>query len=150
MLRGDIRAALDHDPAARSPWEVALLYPGVHAVWGHRAAHALWTHHHAFAARCVAHVNRFVTGVEIHPGAHLGRGVFIDHGMGVVIGETAIVGDGCLLYKGVVLGGTSLQRGPRHPRLGRNVVVGSNACILGSIDVGDDARIGSGSVVGVS
>jgi serine O-acetyltransferase len=143
----DIRAICENDPAARSQFEVALVYPGLHALWRHRAAHALWARDAKLGARLLAHLNRFVTGIEIHPGAHIGRRVVIDHGMGIVIGETAIVGDGCLLYKGVVLGGTSLERKVRHPQIGRNVVIGSNACILGAIHVGDHARIGSGSVV---
>jgi serine O-acetyltransferase len=144
----DVEAVLSHDPAARSRAEVILTYPGVHALWMHRGAHALWTRDRKMAARLLSHFNRFVTGVEIHPGARIGRGVFIDHGMGVVIGETASVGDGCILYKGVVLGGTSLERNKvRHPQLGAHVVVGSNACVLGGIEVGDGARIGSGSVV---
>jgi serine O-acetyltransferase len=143
----DIRAVRANDPAARSAVEVALVYPGVHALWLHRAAHALWQHDHKFSARMLAHGNRFLTGIEIHPGASIGRRVVIDHGMGIVIGETATVGDGCLLYKGVVLGGTSLERKVRHPQVGKNVVIGSNACILGAIHVGDHARVGSGSVV---
>jgi len=146
-LGEDVDAALQHDPAARSRLEVALLYPGVHAIWMHRFAHALWTHGRPLVARVVSQVNRFVTGIEIHPGARIGRRVFMDHGMGIVIGETAAVGDGCLLYKGVVLGGVSLERKIRHPQLGRNVVVGSNACVLGAIEIGEGARIGSGSVV---
>lgn len=143
----DIQAVVEHDPAARSKLEVVLTYPGLHALWGHRAAHALWTQDRKLAARFLSHVNRFITGVEIHPGATIGKGVFIDHGMGVVIGETARIGNGCILYKGVVLGGTSMSRGVRHPQIGDHVVVGSNACILGAIDVGEGARIGSGSVV---
>ncbi len=145
--KDDVDAVLKNDPAARSRLEVALVYPGVHAVWMHRVAHALWTDGFGLSARVVGHASRFLTGIEIHPGATLGRRVVIDHGMGVVIGETARVGDGCLLYKGVVLGGTKLQRTQRHPQLGPNVVVGSNACILGNIVVGEGARIGSGSVV---
>lgn len=136
-----------NDPAARSSLEVALFYPGVHALWIHHLAHDLWTHDAGFIARALAHVNRFVTGIEIHPGATLGRRVFIDHGMGIVIGETATVGNDCLLYKGVVLGGVSLARTKRHPQLHDGVVVGSNACILGAIEIGEGARIGSGSVV---
>lgn len=147
MAAEDIRAVCANDPAARSPAEVALVYPGLHALWLHRAAHALWNREYRLSARVVAHANRFVTGIEIHPGANIGRRVVIDHGMGIVIGETAAVGDGCLLYKGVVLGGTSLERKVRHPQIGRDVVIGSNACILGAIHVGDHARIGSGSVV---
>lgn len=143
----DVEAVRRNDPAARSDLEVALFYPGVHALWMHRIAHDLWTHGAPFFARGVSHLNRFVTGIEIHPGATIGRRVVIDHGMGIVIGETATVGDGCLLYKGVVLGGVSLNRTKRHPQLGSNVVVGSNAIVLGAIDVGDGARIGSGSVV---
>lgn len=147
LVTEDIRSIKANDPAARSTLEVALVYPGLHAVWLHRAAHALWQHDVKLGARLLAHTNRFVTGIEIHPGARLGRRVVIDHGMGIVIGETASVGDGCLLYKGVVLGGTSLERRVRHPQIGENVVIGSNACILGAIHVGDHARIGSGSVV---
>ncbi len=147
LVAEDIRAVRQNDPAARSALEVALVYPGLHALWGHRGAHALWNRNVKLGARLVAHANRFFTGVEIHPGARIGRRVFIDHGMGIVIGETATVGNGCLLYKGVVLGGTSLERKQRHPQIGENVVIGSNACILGAIHVGDHARIGSGSVV---
>jgi serine O-acetyltransferase len=145
--REDVEAFCANDPAARSGWEVVLLYPGLHALWMHRVAHELWAHESPFSARLVSHVNRFVTGIEIHPAAHVGRRVVIDHGMGIVVGETATIGDGCLLYKGVVLGGTTLSHGKRHPQLGANVVVGSNACILGYITVGDGSRIGSGSVV---
>jgi serine O-acetyltransferase len=143
----DIRAYCRNDPAARSPLEVALVYPGLHALWLHRAAHALWESDVKLGARVLSYANRFLTGIEIHPAARIGRRVVIDHGMGVVIGETATVGDDCLLYKGVVLGGTSLERKVRHPQIGSNVVVGSNACILGAIRVGDHARVGSGSVV---
>lgn len=146
-MREDVRAACANDPAARSPLEVALTYPGIHALWSHRVAHDLWDDGEKLAARMVAHAGRFLTGVEIHPGARIGKGVFIDHGMGVVIGETATVGDGCLIYKGVVLGGTSLEHRVRHPQVGSNVVIGSNACVLGNIAIGDGARIGSGSVV---
>ncbi len=146
-FRSDVDAAVRQDPAARSRAEVLLCYPGIHALWFHRVAHGLWQRGLVLAPRFLSHVGRFATGVEIHPGATIGDGVFIDHGMGVVIGETAEIGDGCVLYKGVVLGGVSQARVRRHPRLGRNVVVGSNACVLGAIDVGDGARIGSGSVV---
>jgi serine O-acetyltransferase len=139
----DVRAVRGNDPAARSSLEVLLVYPGVHALWLHRASHALWVHDHKLSARLLAYGNRFATGIEIHPGARIGRRVFIDHGMGIVVGETATIGDDCLLYKGVVLGGTSLE----HPQLGKGVVIGSNACILGAIQVGDNARIGAGSVV---
>jgi serine O-acetyltransferase len=143
----DVSAVCANDPAARSPLEVALVYPGLHALWLHRAAHGLWRRELRLSARLLSHANRFITGIEIHPGATIGRRVVIDHGMGIVIGETATIGNGCLLYKGVVLGGTSLTRKTRHPQLGNNVVVGSNACILGAITIGDGARIGSGSVV---
>jgi serine O-acetyltransferase len=143
----DVDAVLEHDPAARSRLEVVLAYPGVHALWLHRTAHALWTHERPLVARLVSSVNRFVTGIEIHPGAEVGQGVFIDHGMGVVIGETAKIGDGSILYKGVVLGGTSQSRTVRHPQVGQHVVLGTNAVVLGNIAIGDGARIGSGSVV---
>jgi serine O-acetyltransferase len=143
----DIDAVCKSDPAARTRLDVALVYPGVHALWLHRAAHGLWERDVKLGARLVAHANRFLTGIEIHPAAKIGRRVVIDHGMGVVIGETAAVGDGCVLYKGVVLGGTSLDRRTRHPQVGREVVIGSNACILGAIHIGDGARVGSGSVV---
>ncbi len=143
----DVRAALTGDPAARSAIEVVLAYPGVHALWVHRVAHALYRRDRLLSARLVSHANRFLTGIEIHPGARIGRRVFIDHGMGVVIGETAEVGDDCLLYQGVVLGGTSNTKGKRHPTLRRGVTVGSNACILGPIEVGEGARVGAGSVV---
>jgi serine O-acetyltransferase len=145
--REDVAAIMANDPAARSSVETLLVYPGLHALWMHRLAHALWRDDVKTTARLLAHANRFMTGIEIHPGAKIGRRVVIDHGMGIVIGETAVVGDGCLLYKGVVLGGTSLSHTKRHPTLGIGVVVGSNACILGAIEVGDRARIGSGSVV---
>jgi serine O-acetyltransferase len=143
----DVEAALRHDPAARSQLEVLVAYPGVHALALHRISHALWSRGHRLTARMFSHQARFVTGVEIHPGATIAEGVFIDHGMGVVIGETAIIEEGCIIYKGVVLGGTSLERKHRHPHLHRNVIVGSNACVLGAISVGEGARIGSASVV---
>ncbi len=146
-LRQDLAAIRAFDPAARSSLEIVLTYPGLHALWLHRPAHWLWKRGFLLIARLISHLSRFLTGVEIHPGARVGAGVFIDHGMGVVIGETATVGDGCILYKGVVLGGNKSERCQRHPQLGARVVVGTNACILGNIEVGDDARIGSGSVV---
>lgn len=146
-LREDIDVAYRNDPAARSRFEVFLVYPGIHALCWHRIAHRLWNGGWIIAARFLAHLSRMVTGVEIHPAAHIGRGVFIDHGIGIVIGETAVVGDGCLIYKGVVLGSTTSEKVKRHPSLGKNVVVGSNACVLGNINIGDYARIGSGSVV---
>lgn len=143
----DIRAVQRADPAARTFAEVVTTYPGLHALWLHRIAHWLWNDGRRLLARMLSHYNRHITGVEIHPGARIGRRVFIDHGMGVVIGETAIIGDDCLIYKGVVLGGTTLERTKRHPTIGKGVTIGSNACILGAVDIGDGARIGSGSVV---
>lgn len=146
-MKEDIDVAFQSDPAARSKLEVLLCYPGIHALWLYRISHYLWRKGWIVLSRFISHINRFLTGIEIHPAAEIGRGVFIDHGMGVVIGETAIIGDGCLLYKGVVLGGTTSEKTKRHPNLGKKVVVGSNACILGNITIGDYARIGSGSVV---
>ncbi|MBA2660972.1 MAG: serine O-acetyltransferase [Bradymonadaceae bacterium] len=143
----DIEAVRRGDPAARTLAEVITTYPGLHALWLHRIAHELWLNERHLLARMLSHYSRHITGIEIHPGAVIGRRVFIDHGMGVVIGETAVVGDDCLIYKGVVLGGTTLQRAKRHPTLGKGVTVGSNACILGAVSIGDGARIGSGSVV---
>lgn len=146
-IKEDINAAIQNDPAARSKLEVILCYPGVHALWLYRISHYLWGKGWIVLSRLISHINRFLTGIEIHPAAEIGRGVFIDHGMGVVIGETAVIGDECLLYKGVVLGGTTIEKTKRHPNLGKKVIVGSNACILGNIMIGDYARIGSGSVV---
>jgi len=147
-LKEDIAAVRERDPAARSAWEVVLCYPGLHALWLHRLAHVLWRWGARTLARVVAHGGRVLTGIEIHPGASLGRRVFIDHGMGVVIGETAVVGDECTIYQGVTLGGTSLIRGAkRHPTLGAGVVVGAGAKVLGAFSVGAGARIGSNSVV---
>ena len=147
QMREDIDAVLRNDPAARTPVEVVLTYPGVHALWIHRVSHDLFENDFKLLARVISHANRFLTGIEIHPGAHIASGVFIDHGMGVVIGETATIGTGCLIYKGVLLGGTKLDKGTRHPQLGKNVVIGSNACLLGAIEIGDGARVGAGSVV---
>lgn len=146
-LRRDVRAALERDPAARSRLEVLLCYPGVHALALHRLAHRLWGAGWIVSARFLSHVARFLTGIEIHPAARLAPGVFIDHGMGVVIGETAEVGENVTLYQGVTLGGTSLKREKRHPTLQRNVVVGTGAAILGAITIGDGTRVGGGSVV---
>src|ERR1700680_3017502 len=146
-LREQIDATLARDPAARSRLEVVLCYPGFHALLYHRLAHWLWQRGWLLAGRFVSHLGRVLTGIEIHPGARIGRRVFIDHGMGIVIGETATIGDGCLLYKGVVLGGTALERKVRHAQVGSGVVIGTNACLLGAIHVGDGARIGAGSVV---
>jgi serine O-acetyltransferase len=143
----DIRAVRRGDPAARTFAEVIATYPGLHALWLHRVSHQLWSRGHRLTARVISHYSRHITGVEIHPGAVIGRRVFIDHGMGVVIGETAVVGDDCLIYKGVVLGGTTLKRTKRHPTIGQGVTIGSNACILGAVEIGDGARVGSGSVV---
>ena len=146
-IKEDIDAAFQNYPAAKSKLEVVLCYPGVHALLLHRISHYLWKKGLFLLARLISHTNRFLTGIEIHPAAEIGRGVFIDHGMGVVIGETAVVGDGCLIYKGVVLGGTTTEKTKRHPTLGKKIIVGSNACILGNITIGDHVRIGSGSVV---
>ena len=146
-MREDIQTVFARDPAARTTWEVLCCYPGLHAIWLHRVAHFLWRHGLLFLGRLVSHLNRWLTGVEIHPGARVGRRCFIDHGMGVVIGETAEIGDDVLMYQGVVLGGTSLEKKKRHPTIGNNVVIGAGATILGPIAVGDNARIGAGSVV---
>lgn len=146
-MRDDVANVLAQDPAVRTRVEAWLCYPGLHAVWFHRLAHRFWRAGFTTIARLTSHIARWLTGVEIHPAARIGKRLFIDHGMGVVIGETASVGDDCLLYQGVLLGGTSLERKVRHPQLGNNVVVGAHACILGAIQVGDNARIGSGSVV---
>ena len=148
LLREDIACIRERDPAARSMWEVLTCYPGLHAVIWHRWANAAWRHGFKWAGRFLSHLGRFFTGIEIHPGATLGRRVFIDHGMGVVIGETAEIGDDCTIYQGVTLGGTSLGRGTkRHPTLGKGVIVGANAQVLGGFLVGEGARIGSGAVV---
>ncbi len=135
------------DPAARSVLEIIFCYPGLHALWSHRLAHFLWRHRLKFLARFVSYINRFLTGIEIHPGARIGRRFFIDHGAGVVIGETAEIGDDVLMYQGVVLGGTSLKKEKRHPTIGNNVVMGTGSVALGAITVGNGASIGSGSVV---
>ncbi len=147
-LREDIACVFDRDPAARSSWEVLTCYPGLHALVWHRAVtHRLWRANFRWLARWLAHWGRWLTGIEIHPGATIGRRVFIDHGMGVVVGETAIIGDDCTLYHGVTLGGTSWNKGKRHPTLGRNVVVGAGVKILGPILIADGAKIGSNAVV---
>ena len=143
----DIRTVFAKDPAARSTLDVIFCYPGLHALWLHRIARWLWISRRLFPGRLLSHISRFLTGIEIHPGAKIGRRFFIDHGMGVVIGETAEIGDDVLLYQGVVLGGTSLRKGKRHPTIGDRVVIGAGATILGAIEIGDDARIGAGSVV---
>lgn len=146
-LKEDIRTIKGRDPAAKNYVEILLCYPGLHAIWLHRIAHFLYEQRWYTIARLVSHFNRWFTGIEIHPGAKIGRRLFIDHGMGVVIGETTEIGDDCLIYKGVVFGGTTLEKKKRHPTLGNRVIVGSNATILGAIPIGDGARIGSGSVV---
>jgi serine O-acetyltransferase len=147
-LREDIACILERDPAARSRWEVLTCYPGLHALVMHRWAHALWTRGLRWPGRFVSHLARWFTGIEIHPGATIGRRVFIDHGMGLVIGETAEVGDECTLYHGVTLGGTSLEKGAkRHPTLGRGVIVSAGAKVLGGFTVGDGARVGSNAVL---
>lgn len=147
LMGEDIAAVLEHDPAARSRLEVVLLYSGLHAIWWYRIYHGLWKHGWFFLARALSQVSRFLSGVEIHPGATLGRRFFIDHGMGVVIGETAEVGDDVTIYQGVTLGGTSLDPGKRHPTIGDRVVIGGGAKILGNITIGENCRIGAGSVV---
>ncbi|MBA3034798.1 MAG: serine O-acetyltransferase [Gammaproteobacteria bacterium] len=146
-LREDIACVFERDPAARSTWEVLTCYPGFHALTLHRLAHWLWGHRLRWLARLTSHVTRFITGIEIHPGATIGRRVFIDHGMGVVIGETAEIRDECTLYHGVTLGGTSWNKGKRHPTLDTGVVIGAGAKILGPITVGEGAKVGSNSVV---
>src|SRR3954468_8105643 len=146
-IREDIQCVFERDPAARSVWEVLTCYPGFHALTLHRVAHRLWRWDLRWLARLGSHITRFLTGIEIHPGAVIGRRVFIDHGMGVVIGETAEIGDHCTIYQGVTLGGTSLERKKRHPTLESNVVVGAGAKVLGPFTVGAGARIGSNSVV---
>jgi serine O-acetyltransferase len=147
LLREDIRTVFAKDPAARNVAEVLLFYPGLHALRLHRTANFLWRHRLRFLARGLSFLNRFLTNIEIHPGASIGRRFFIDHGAGVVIGETAEIGDDVLMYQGVVLGGTTLKKGKRHPTVGNNVVIGTGAVALGAITIGDGARIGSGSVV---
>ncbi|HHY58946.1 MAG TPA: serine O-acetyltransferase [Chloroflexi bacterium] len=146
-LREDIAVVFERDPAARSTWEVLVCYPGLHAQWFYRAAHWLWLRRLHFLARFVSHLGRFFTGIEIHPGATIGRGFFIDHGMGVVIGETAEIGDNVTLYHGVTLGGVSWRKEKRHPTVGDHVVVGAGAKVLGPITIGAHSRIGANSVV---
>lgn len=146
-LREDVQTVFAKDPAARSTLEVLLCYPGLHALWAHRLAHFLWRHKFRLVARIASHVNRFFTGIEIHPGASIGRRFFIDHGAGVVIGETSEIGNDVLLYQGVALAGTTTEKKKRHPTLGNNVEMGSGSIALGAITIGDGARIGAGSVV---
>ena len=146
-LREDINCVFERDPAARNTFDVLTTYPGVHALLLHRVAHAVWNWHLKWLARLIATLARFLTGIEIHPAVRIGRRFFIDHGMGVVIGETAEVGDDCTLYHGVTLGGTTWDKGKRHPTLGNNVIIGAGAKVLGPIRVGDGGRIGSNAVV---
>ena len=147
-LRSDIQCILDRDPAARSAWEVLTCYPGLHAVVLHRVAHACWGMGFKWLGRFVSHVSRWMTGIEIHPAAKIGERVFFDHAMGVVVGETAEIGDGCTIYQGVTLGGTSLYKGEkRHPTLGKDVVIGAGAKVLGGFTVGDGAKVGNNCII---
>jgi serine O-acetyltransferase len=146
-VREDVATVFESDPAARSYLEVLLCYPGLHAVWFYRANHWLWTCNLRLVARWLSQVARLFTGIEIHPGAQIGRRIFIDHGMAVVIGETSIVGDGVVMYQGVTLGGTGKEKGKRHPTIGNDVIIGSGAKVLGNITVGNNCRVGAGSVV---
>jgi serine O-acetyltransferase len=146
-IHDDVQSVLDRDPAARTVLEVLLCYPGLYAIWAHRLSHRLWRSGFKLIARCFSHLMRILTGIEIHPGAIIGRSFFIDHGMGVVIGETAEVGDHVTLYHGVTLGGTSLQKTKRHPTIGDHVVIGAGAKVLGAITIGDHSRIGANAVV---
>ena len=148
QLREDIASIIERDPAARSGWEVLTCYPGLHAIAMHRCAHWCWTHGMKWLGRFLSHIARTLTGIEIHPGATIGRRVFIDHGFGVVVGETAEIGDDCTIYQGVTLGGTSLNKGAkRHPTLGRGVIIGAGAKVLGGFTVGEGAKVGSNAVV---
>jgi serine O-acetyltransferase len=148
QLREDVASVFERDPAARSTWEVLTCYPGLHAIWLHRISHWFWTHDLRWFGRFTSNVSRWLTGIEIHPAVKIGRRVFIDHGMGVVVGETAEIGDDCTIYQGVTLGGTSLYRGTkRHPTLGKGVVVSAGAKVLGGFTVSDGAKIGSNAVV---
>jgi serine O-acetyltransferase len=146
-VRNDVRAVFAHDPAARNVLEILLAYPGFHARQFHRVSHTLWCWHIPILPRWVSHWGRFLTGIEIHPAAKIGQGLFIDHGMGVVIGETSVIGDNVLIYQGVTLGGTSMRQEKRHPTIGNNVVIGSGAKLIGAITIGDNVKIGAGSVV---
>jgi len=146
-LRADINAIKERDPASRNSFEILLLYSGLHAIMLHRPAHFLYRHKWFFLARFISQFSRFLTGIEIHPGAKIGKGVFIDHGSGVVIGETTEIGDGCTIYQGATLGGTGKEKGKRHPTLGKNVLVGTGAKILGPFKVGDNAKIAANAVV---
>jgi len=147
LIKEDIRTVFKKDPAARSVLEVIICYPGLHAIWFHRIAHFLWNKHLKLLSRFISHVSRFLTGIEIHPGASVGKRFFIDHGMGVVIGETTKVGNDVLMYQGVTLGGNSFLKGKRHPTVGDNVAIGAGAKILGPVVIGSDVKVGAGSVV---
>ena len=147
QMRRDIRVVFERDPAAKSIWEVIFCYPGFHAVLFHRVAHWMYLHKMVLIPRMISQLSRFLTGIEIHPGAKIGQGLFIDHGTGVVIGETAEVGDNVTIYQGVTLGGTGKEKGKRHPTIGNNVVIGAGAKVLGSFKIGDNVKIGAGSVV---
>lgn len=146
-LKREIEVVFERDPAAKSIWEVIFCYPGFHAVINHRIAHFFYKRKFYFIARLISHISRFFTGIEIHPGATIGKGLFIDHGSGVVIGETAVIGDNVTLYQGVTLGGTGKEKGKRHPTIGNNVTISAGAKVLGSFTVGDNVKIGAGSVV---
>lgn len=146
-IRRNIQAVYEHDPAARNVWEIIFAYPGFHARQFHRLAHTLWNWRVPFFPRLISHISRFLTGIEIHPGAKIGEGFFIDHGMGVVVGETSEIKDNVAIYQGVTLGGTSLLKRKRHPTLGNNVIVGAGAKLIGAINVGDNVKVGAGSVV---
>jgi serine O-acetyltransferase len=146
-MREDIQSIFDRDPAARSTLEVVLLYPGLHAIWAYRVAHWLWEHNCKFLGRLVSEIARFITGIEIHPGAKIGRRLFIDHGMGIVMGETTEIGDDVLIYQGVTLGGTSLKKEKRHPTLEDHVMVSAGASVIGPVRIGEGSRIGAGAVV---
>lgn len=147
QMRDDIHAVFERDPAARSTLEVVMTYAGLHAIWGHRIAHKLWRAKWCTTARVVSQVARFFTGIEIHPGARIGRGLFIDHGSGVVIGETCEIGDNVTIYQGVTLGGTGKEKGKRHPTVGNDVIIATGAKVLGSFKIGDNSKIGAGAVV---
>jgi len=147
QMRDDIRAVFERDPAARSTLEVVMTYAGLHAIWGHRIAHKLWKAEWCTLARVVSQMSRFFTGIEIHPGAQIGRGLFIDHGSGVVIGETCEIGDNVTIYQGVTLGGTGKEKGKRHPTVGNDVIIATGAKVLGSFKIGDNSKIGAGAVV---
>ncbi len=146
-IKEDIEVVFERDPAARSMWEVLICYPGLHAIWLHRISHWFYKHGWILLPRMISNLARFITGIEIHPGATIGKGLFIDHGTGIVIGETAELGDNITLYQGVTLGGTGKEKGKRHPTVGDNVVVASGAKVLGSFSVGENSKIGAGSVV---